>query len=277
MIGRFRGDDKCRITSRVKDNLSWLTPEMPNNEHSKMVRKSLEQSGRCYFETMIADRLLAESQVDTDLPEQVRLNFSAGKPLIFVTVHIANLGDLMSATLSNLLFRDYHYLYGASPTRPIANKLLQGLTTHIRSMYLRGTPGHSSSPDIRTARDYVRALQKPNSFVIFHLDEAYDCQVHFPTFGRHINTRGNLIKAIKLAAVTGALIQPVFMTRLSNEPRFKMSWLPAFHVGSDGATLSKSNLMQHAQQLNDLFEPRVIENLADWAQICYLRAPHNQS
>lgn len=248
-------------------------PSINQTDRLKLVEEILKNAGQSYFETMIVDRLVSAGDVDTCLPEHLRLPLDNGTPLILVTVHLANLGDLMSATLSNLLFRNYHYLYGASPTRPIANTLLQKLTSQIRNNYLQSTPGHSSNPDFRTTRDYVRVLQKPGSFVIFHLDEAYDHQVYFPTFGRPIDSRGNLIKVIKLSAKTGALVQPVFMTRVFDTPRFRLVWLPAIEVESDGATLSKAALMRHAQQLNDLFEPRVFENLADWAQICYLRSP----
>lgn len=272
-LGRFQGAEEKDISSRIERNLSWLMPSINQADRLNLVDEVLKNVGQSYFETMIVDRLLSEGDVDTCLPEHLHLTLDNGTPLILVTVHLANLGDLMSATLSNLLFRNYSYLYGASPTRPIDNTLLQKLTSQIRNNYLQSTPGHSSSPDFKTTRDYVRALQKPGSFVIFHLDEAYDCQVHFPTFGRPIDSRGNLIKVIKLSAKTGALIQPVYMTRAVASPRFRLMWLPAIEVESDGVTLSKPTLMRHAQQLNDLFEPRVFENLADWAQICYLRSP----
>ena len=171
-IGRYQGLENSKIWARVNKNLDWINPKAPRLLSSVSANQILRQSGRCYFESMIADRLVAGSQVDMALSEQIEASFSKGTPIIFVTVHIANLGDLMSASLSRLLFRDYGYLYGASPTRPIANKLLQFLAKHIRNNYLRGTPGHSSSPNVQTARDYVRALQRPKSFVIFHLDEA---------------------------------------------------------------------------------------------------------
>lgn len=272
-LGRVHGAEKRHISSRVRECLSWLMPSIDSADQSKLTGSILQNTGRSYFETMVVDRLVSADLVDTDLPSHINAHLSKGTPLILVTVHLANLGDLMSATLSNLLFRDYKYHYGASPTRPIANSLLQSLSAHIRNRYLHGTSGHSSSPDFRTARDYSRALKKSHSFVIFHLDEAYDRQVHFPAFGRPIDPRGNLIKTIKLAAATGAMIQPLFMTRLSNEPRFKVSWLPGIQVENDGAPLSKVNLLRYAQQLNELFEPQVFENLADWTQVCYLRSP----
>lgn len=270
-IGRFYGKQRRIVTSRIQKNICWIMPSISDDDRSKLSKSILNNVGRCYFETMIADRLLANGQVEIDRPEHVLKNFSEGKSVIFVTVHIANLGDLMCATLSNLLFREFNYLYGASPTRPLQNKLLLNLSSQVRKDYLLGTPGHSSNPNFKTARDYRRTLVKPRSFVIFHIDEAYDQQVHFPTFGRPIEPRGNLTKAIKLAAGTGALIQPVFMTRESNGPRFKVSWLPVCRVEIDGATLNQASLLRYSQQLNELFEPRVFENLVDWAQIAFLR------
>lgn len=272
-LGRFHGAERRIVTSRIQKNLRWILPSISASDRFALSETILKNAGRSYFETMVVDRLVANGHSDTTPPEHIRKKLSDGISLILVTVHTANLGDLMSATLSNLLFRNFQYNFGASPTRPITNRLIQGLSSHIRGCYLDGTPGHSSNPDFRSARDFVKGLLKPRSFVILHLDEAYDRQIYFPTFGRPIDQRGNVIKAIKLAARTGALVQPVFMTRAMSETDFKLTWLPSFHVESDDAPLNKDTVMRHAQQLNELFEPRVFENLADWAQICYLRSP----
>lgn len=271
-IGRFQGAERRIAIARIQKSLCWILPSTSQADRLALSNKILKNAGRSYFETMIVDRLLENGHVDTNLPEHVRKQLTQGNPLILVTVHVANLGDLISATLSNLLFRNFQYQFGTSPTRPIANRLIQGLSLHIRGCYLNGTPGHGSNPEFKTARGFVKGLLKPRSFVILHLDEAYDRQIHFPTFGRPIDQRGNVIKAIKLAARTGALVQPVFMTRAISETDFKLSWLPSFHVESDDAPLNKDTVLHHAQQLNELFEPLVFENLVDWAQICYLRS-----
>lgn len=273
MLERFHGAEKQQISLRIRECLSWLTPSISRADQSKLTRDILQNTGRSYAETMIVDRLLSNSRVDTDLPEHVRIHLSNGKPMILVTVHLANLGDMIIASLADLLFRRYGYEVGGSPTRKIDNPWLSDLAQHIRNRYLAGINGRGYDPTLKTARDFYRFLMKPRSVILLHLDEAYDRQVHFPTFGRPIDQRGNLIKSIKLAAATGALIQPVYLKRVSQEPRFKMSWLPAFHVESNGAALNKVALKRYAQELNELFEPRVFENLADWAQICYLRPP----
>lgn len=272
-LGRFHGAEKRHVSSRLRECLSWLMPSIDSADQSKLTGSILQNTGRSYFETMVVDRLLSTNLVDTNVPEYVRLQLTNGKPFILVTVHLANLGDLIIASLADLLFRRYGYEVGGSPTRKIDNPWLSKLARLIRNHYLVGINGRGYDPTLKTARDFYRFLIKPRSVVLLHLDEAYDRQVHFPAFGRPIDPRGNLIKAIKLAAASGAMIQPLFMTRLSNAPRFKVSWLPGIHVENDGATLSKVTLMRYAQQLNELFEPRVFENLADWTQICYLRPP----
>lgn len=271
-LGRYHGAESQIIASRIKKNLLRILPSISESDRLALSDNILKNAGRCYFETMILDRLLANDHVDTTPPEHIKKQITEGKPLILVTVHLANLGDLMIASLADLLLRQYSYEVGGSPTRKISNPCLSSLATHIRQRYLKGINGRGYDPDLKTARDFYRFLMKPRSVVLLHLDEAYDQQVHFPTFGRPLDRQGNVIKAIKLAAGTGALIQPVYLTRESTKPYFKVSWLPAFNVESDGTTLNEVSLMRYAQQLNELFEPRVFENLADWAQICYLRS-----
>jgi len=271
-LGRFQGAERRIVTSRIQKNLRWVLPSISESDRLAIADNILKNAGRSYFETMIVDRLLQNGHVDTNLPEHVRKQLTEGNPLILVTVHLANLGDLIIASLADLLLRQYGYEVGGSPTRKMTNPWLSGLSTHIRQRYLKGINGRGYDPNLKTARDFYRFLMRPRSVVLLHLDEAYDRQVHFPTFGRLVDPRGNVIKAIKLAAGTGAMIQPVYLTRESNEPRYKVSWLPAFQVESDGATLNQTRLMRYAQQLDELFEPRVFENLVDWAQICYIRS-----
>ena len=275
-FGRFHGANKRLIDSRIRKTLAWLMPSVYGADQTHLTHEILQNSGRCYFETMITDRLLVAGRVDAEPPEYVRGHLMEGKPLILVTVHLANLGDLIIASLADLFLRKYGYDVGGSPTRRIENPWLSSLADHIRKRYLTGINGRGYDPTLKTARDFYRFLMKPRSVVLLHLDEAYDRQVHFPSFGRSINHHGNLFKAIKLAWGTGALIQPVFLKRMSDDLNFKVEWLPALHVECDGAARSRDALIRHAQQLDELFEPRVFENLADWAQICYLRAPENR-
>lgn len=271
-LGRFQGTERRVVTSRIQKNLLLIVPSISDSDRLSLSDKILKNAGRSYYETMIVDRLLANDRVNTGPPEHIRKQLAAGKPLILVTVHLANLGDLIIASLADLLLRQYGYEVGGSPTRKMTNPWLSSLATHIRDRYLKGINGRGYDPNLKTARDFYRFLMKPRSVVLLHLDEAYDRQVHFPTFGRPIDLRGNVTKSIKLAAGTGALIQPVYLTRESTDSFFTVSWLPAFQVESDGASLSQASLMGYAQQLDELFEPRVFENLADWAQICYLRS-----
>lgn len=271
-LGRFQGAERRMVVLRIQKNLRWILPSISESDRLAISNTMIKNAGRSYFETMIVDRLLANDRVNTSPPEHIRKQLAAGKPLILVTVHIANLGDLIIASLADLLLRQYGYEVGGSPTRKITNPLLSSLATHIRERYLKGINGRGYDPNLKTARDFYRFLMTPRSVVLLHLDEAYDRQVHFPTFGRSMDPRGNVAKAIKLAAGTGALIQPVYLTRESTEPCFTVSWLPAFQVESDGTSFNQASLMRYAQQLDDLFEPRVFENLVDWAQICYLRS-----
>jgi len=271
-LGRFQGAERRIVISRIQKNLLWLLPSINESDRLAISHTMIKNAGRSYYETMIVDRLLANDRVNTSPPEHIRKQLSAGKPLILVTVHLANLGDLIIASLADLLLRQYGYEVGGSPTRKMTNPWLSSLATHIRDRYLKGINGRGYDPDLKTARDFYRFLMKPRSVVLLHLDEAYDRQVHFPTFGRPIDPRGNVTKAIKLAAGTGAVIQPVYLTRESTELGFKVSWVPAFQVESNGASLNQASLMRYAQHLDELFEPRVFENLVDWAQICYLRS-----
>lgn len=272
-VGRYQGEERLRIEQRVRENLHWLMPDWDDAKQIRVTREILSKAGRSYFETMVADRLVQGGHVDTTPPAHVEQILRAGQPVILVAVHLANLGDLIIASLADLLFRQYGYAVGGSPTRPIPNPWVARLSANIRNRYLSGINGRGYSPSLKTARDFFRFLARPQSVVLFHLDEAYDCQVHFPGFGRPLVTRGNLFKAIKLSAKTGAKILPVILRRTGSEPHFTLEWLPELHVGTSKARLPEDELSNYAYQLNTLFEPQVCENLVDWAQVCYLRRP----
>src|SRR5690606_35591478 len=153
---------------------------------------------------------------------------------------------------------------GMTVSRRQPNRFRQRLSERLRSKHGAAV----LEPSLRTTRLLLRHLRDDCGAVLIHLDEARGRQIYFPTFGRPLPYGSNLSLAIRLSAYTGALLVPVYMTRMQGA-RFKLNILDPIApppADDQGAQLAI------ARRLDGVFGKLVREHLDDWQQLFFLRA-----
>src|SRR5690606_18695594 len=85
----------------VTRNLRIAFPDMPADEREALARGAWEQTGRTFAETAVMDQLTLESgRVEVVGMERLHAIRDSGKPVVFVSGHLANFELMAAAILS---------------------------------------------------------------------------------------------------------------------------------------------------------------------------------
>jgi len=257
--GRYGRSEHKELEQRARAALARLRPDLRDREQINILIEQLRQNaGRTFLETLVSDRISNSTRVRAADPAAVSEILQDSRPVIFVTVHTANLGDTMGGALLALSGR-----HGTTVTRPFLNRFRQRLSVKLRPR----TNATILPPGIGTTRQLLRHLQQSDTFVLLHLDEARGKQIHFPTFGRPLPRGGNLSVAIRLAAATGARLVPVHLERLPGV-RYTLHMSAPLLVPSQAG---QDVLDTIAEQLDNHFSAVIRAHMSDWLQLYYLR------
>jgi len=257
--GRYGRAEHKEMERRARAALAMLRPDLRDGEQiNDLIAQLRQNAGRTFLETLISDRISNSTRVQAADPSALAEILQDRRPVIFVTVHTANLGDTMGGALLALTGR-----HGTTVTRPFLNRFRQRLSVKLR-------PRANAAilpPGIGTTRQLLRQLQRPDTFVLLHLDEARGKQIHFPTFGRPLPHGGNLSVAIRLAATSGARLVPVHLERLPGV-RYTLHMSNPVVVPP---TATPEDMDAVARQLDAHFSTVIQTYLSDWLQLYYLR------
>jgi lauroyl/myristoyl acyltransferase len=264
-LGRYSRKEQHLLTQRARGSLRQIFPRMSRRDDENFILDRLRaNAGRAFIESLITRRICAAGRIAIEDADQLRATLDTDRPLIFVSVHTSNLGDLLGAMLIRLTSHK-----GVTTTRPFANRFRQRLVDKIR----RHPEVQILHPGVSAARQLLRHLSLPRHSALLHLDEARDRQVHFPTLDRRVPKSTNLMLAIRLAEHTGALLVPVHLQR--NEGAFFSLRCAAPIAPEDvslpGACKSHERRMAIAGLLDNHFEEVIRQRIDDWLQIYYLR------
>lgn len=256
--GRYTGASRQRVETQARDALKLVAPDMSPADVDALLVQLHRNAGRALLETLIMDRLWDDGHVHVSPPHQVDKLRADPRSKIFVSVHLANLGDLQGMCLMRVTGAR-----GMTVTRTQPNRFRQRL-----SEKLRGKHGADVlEPGLKATRHLIEHLRAPGNVVLIHLDEARGRQVYFPTFGRDLPYGSNLSVAIRLSAITGAPLVPIFMQR-RGEASFEL------HILDELDMPERNNVAQHiqiARRLDKLFSDLVRQHLHDWQQLYFLR------
>lgn len=258
-LGRYRGAELARLSQRAGTALGDLAPSLSEPARAQLLERLRANSGRAFLEALNADRVCSEARVLLADPVTLSRVVASGRPLIFVSVHTANLGDLLGAIL---LRRVRHR--AATTTRPFANRYRERLAVRMRA----GMDVQILHPSISAARQLLRHLRAPRQSILLHLDEARGQQIHFPVFGGPLPHGGNLTLALRLARLSGALLVPVHLRRRLEGAHFMLHLGTPMDLSDPGATLTDD---EAARQLDEYFSAVVRRHLDDWQQLYFLR------
>jgi lauroyl/myristoyl acyltransferase len=207
--GRYSKAKEQQLLPRLENNLRFLGVQEP----SQAIRQLRQASGRASLEMLIADRIVRDGRIAWEKSDAVDAMIRDRRPLVFCSIHLANLGDVLgAAVVSHIANKVSGYRMGGS-TRHISDPTDRWIANHSRKKLLGQEDAWISSPKSGLARQMLRELQTPPSVLLLHVDESRHHQVHCPTFGRAAPKSINLKYAIGLAKRSGACLVPVYLLR----------------------------------------------------------------
>lgn len=256
--GRYTGESRKRVETQARAALTMIAPELSPSDVDGLLEKLHRNAGRALLETLIMDRIWDGGHVRVNAAQHIDTLRTDPRSKIFVSVHLGNLGDLQGMCLMRLIGAR-----GMTVTRTQPNRFRQKLSEKLRDKH----GADVLEPGLKATRQFIHHLRSPGNGVLIHLDEARARQIYFPTFGRPLPYGSNLSIAIRLSAITGAPLIPVFMSRRDGAA-FDL------HILNELPIPEPNNDAQHmsiAHELDNIFTEHIRHALHDWQQLYFLR------
>ena len=263
--GRYSRMTQQQLDERVRSNLSKLDWPV---DHTALTTQLRQASGRAALEMLMADRIAKAGRIHWLSNPKFEAVVAQKESLVFVTTHMANLGDLTGAAI---VARLPEYRMGFV-TRQIASPVDKWIATRCRLQTLGQRNGWVLEGERALGRQMVRELQRPPACMLLHIDEARHHQVFVPSFGRPIPKDTNLIQAVRLARLAGAHIVPLVLMREGDDSmRFTVQVLDVIDIKGgtvDDVSVVDASVVNHVDQL---MTEVVRQHPDQWLQMYHLR------
>lgn len=228
---------------RGRANLKRLAPSLDAERIDDLFGRNRENTGRVMAEFAVIGRFLREGRIEPDGLDHLEAAEARG-PVVLAGVHTGN-WEAIFALLG----------HRARPTSliymPPARETQHGIARETRLKL-----GIALLPPGRAAvRPALRALERGETVIIF-CDEVFEGRIMGPLFGRPVHFEGNLARACRLAALTGAAIVPVHAVRTEGA-RFGVR----FEAPLDGFG---ADLAADVRRLDEALEAPVRRHLDQW-------------
>jgi KDO2-lipid IV(A) lauroyltransferase len=251
-IGRRFGPRKREADRRLRRNLNLLRPDIADPDaFEATVRRHWENAGRCYAEFSALTRLYGSGRIRIEGLEHLIAARADGRPQIWIFLHLGN-WEVIGPMLVDLGFADNGLQIYQSPLSAVRRRLADRVRRRYADHLIAPGPGS-------TAR-IVRTL-KAGGVLSIAVDECVAGDVRAPAFGRPMRLDGNLARAARLAARTGARILIVYAARRPSA-HFSIRVSPPAPI--DLAAMTADRLPEAVAQLNRMIEPIILENIDQW-------------
>jgi len=198
----------------VERNLAWCFPEWSQEQRDRIAKEHFRDSGITLCETALAwfadrDRLLSLAEFEG--LEELDRHHAAGRGVILLAAHFTTLE--IGARLATAI-REVHAVY-----KPSKNLLMTEFFRRYRGAV---SAGMIASDDIRSM---VRVLKR-GGIVWYAPDQAFRGKgaEEVPFFGQPVATN---TATSRLAELTGAVVMPYFVERLSGGTGYRVRIGPA--------------------------------------------------
>jgi len=259
------------FAKRIARNLRMLAPLSPHTpDEAALLRCWWGNTGRSVAEFSVANRIWPEGHVEVIGRETLEEAKATGKPLIFVSVHLAS-WEAQAAIMHQGL---------AGPT--IGTFEPEGSRHSNRMIFdLRKRRNHVLlPPGPKSGRQVHGLITSGACNATIFIDEVRDRQTHLPAFGRPLPDKGNAAMIAKLANASGALLVPIYMVREDHaggekSPHFRLTILPplAPAPGQEKGRTVPYPVADTIRRIDALFEPIVCAHLDQWYMLQELRLP----
>lgn len=259
-IGRYDHSTQIQLGDRVRTSVEKLGWSVNQDQLMDTLKR---ESGRAALEMLMADRIAKAKRIEWEPHPGFESLVAQQRSIVFVTIHLSNLGDLTGAAIVDKLPQ---YRMGFV-TRKISPGVENWIATRCRNQTLGNRNGWVLSGTRNLARQMVDELGHPPACTLIHIDEARQHQVHVPLFGRPLPKQSNLNQAVRLAYLAGACLVPLIVIRkMAGKPTFKVRVLDVVDP-----LATQLNAEDTILQVNKLMEKVVTESPGQWLQLYHLR------
>jgi Kdo2-lipid IVA lauroyltransferase/acyltransferase len=207
--------------------------------------------GRTMHEYSIIDRLWAAGRIEVRDIEHLHRARDQGKPILVAPVHLGNWETILVAGIAC-----GHC--GSGIYEPPQNRFEHRIANAVRARYgARFVPAGPNS-----VREAVRELKARRGPFIVYIDEFIRGRVQAPAFGRALRADANIAYAVRLAALTGAVVIPAYCLRLGDAARFEVRFLPPLSLADTGDR--KADMTENTRRLDAVIAPIVQAHLDQW-------------
>jgi Kdo2-lipid IVA lauroyltransferase/acyltransferase len=207
--------------------------------------------GRTMHEYSILDRLWAAGRIEVSDIEHLDRARDQGKPILVTPVHLGNWEVVLVAGIA----RGH---CGSGIYEPPQNRFEHRVANAVRARY--GARFVAAGPN--SVRAAVRELQARKGPFIVYVDEFIRGRVQAPSFGRPLRPDANIAYAVRLAAMTGAVVIPAYCLRLDDSARFRVQFLPPLKLASSGDR--KADIAENVRRLDAVIAPIIRAHLDQW-------------
>ena len=174
-----------------------------------------------------------------------------GKPILVTPVHLGNWEIVLVAGIAC----GHH---GSGIYEPPKNRFEHRIANVVRARY--GARFVAAGPN--SVREAVRDLKARKGPFIVYIDEFIRGRVQAPSFGRELRPDANIAYAVRLAAMTDAVLIPAYCLRLNDSARFKVQFLPPLDLVCTGDRAA--DIAENVKRLDNVIEPIIRAHLDQW-------------
>lgn len=231
----------------VTRNLRIAFPDMDLAERARLAIDQWEQTGRTFAELAVMDHLTPEGgRVDLVGFERLQTIRDSGRPVVFVSGHLANFEVMAAAILAAGVPCQVTY-------RAANNPYVDALIRQSRERY--GIKLFAPKGD--GTRELMTGMKRGDSIALL-VDQKYDQGPEVEFFGQPVNASPG---AARLALKFGTVIQPLSVVRLPGV-RFRVTAHEPITVSDTGD--KAADVLAGVQAVNRFVEDRVREHPVDW-------------
>lgn len=257
-LGLRAGRKRQVGSDRVRSLLRSLRPEATPAEVEALLMAHWAHVGRCFAEFAALSRFRAEGRIAIEGGERLLALRDAGRPLIIAGLHVGN-WEVVHAGLAQLGI-PFHAIYQRLP-----NRFRMRIADRARGRSRRSAGPQASvavAPTLGAVFEAHRVLESREAALLYYVDEFWEGRVHAPALGRPLRMDGNIMRAVRLAAATGAAVVPAYALRLGEAARFRLSFLPEVPVGPPGR--GRQAVLQDIAALDAVVEQVVRATPEQW-------------
>jgi KDO2-lipid IV(A) lauroyltransferase len=255
----LRGGRKRQVGSdRVRALLRELRPEASPEAIEALLAAHWSHVGRCFGEFAALSRFRAEGRIAVEGAEHVLGPWQSGRPLIVAGLHVGN-WEVVHAGLA-MLGIPFHAIYQRLPNR-FRMRIADRARNRSRTSAGSGA-AVAVAPTLGAVFEAHRILEAREAALLYYVDEFWEGRVHAPALGRPLRMDGNIMRAVRLAAATGAALVPAYALRLGDAARFRLTFLPPVEIGPQGR--GRAAVLQDIAALDRVVEGVVRAHPEQW-------------